>query len=122
MVALQDASFIYGQIHGLHGSAEVVFAGYGGVEFVGSSEEGDPAVAKADKVIDRRADTCGVVKEDGACLGSFKTKLGENDRDIVVSKLVKHRLFFAESEYGHTFNLALKHASDAGCEDGGVAV
>ncbi len=40
----------------------------------------------------------------------------------MMGKLVEDRLFFAEGQHGHAFNLALKHAAHAGGEDGGIAV
>ena len=88
--------FWIGEAGGLHGGAEVVFAGDGGVELVRAGEEGDLAVAELDEVIDGGVNAGGVVEQDGAGLGVVELELGQHDGHVAVHELIEHRLFFAE--------------------------
>src|SRR5579862_1465765 len=92
------------------------------MNLVGAGQEGDPAMSQLGEMTYRRTNPGFVIEKDGAGFGIAQVKLCEDNGDIVECKLVENRLFLAEGEHGHAFDLALNHAAHAGGQHRGIAV
>src|ERR1700743_2405756 len=108
-----------------HGCSKVIFAGDGGVQGMRAGEKADLAVAELGEMLNRGTDAGGVVKQDGGGFFVLQLEFSQDERDAVLRELielVEYRFLFAEGEHGHTFDLTLDHAADAGGEHIGIAV